>query len=292
MSNSFCKRIIPCLDVDNGRTVKGVKFQQLRDVGDPLELARLYESQGADELMFLDISATKEGRETMVVLVEKIARNLSIPFTVGGGIRSIAEVERLLDSGADKVSINSAAFKTPELLSEIAQRYGSQCCVISIDARRASAVSQPGVEEAEEQLAAVSTGKHAVPSLNSVRPNDTNSEVRWEALAVGGRVPTGKDAFDWAVEAVNLGAGEVLLTSWDHDGTRSGFDIALTKRFAEALPVPVIASGGASGAQSFIDVFEQASADAALAASIFHDGEWTVADLKRKLQESGVQVRL
>lgn len=258
--HGLCKRIIPCLDVASGRTVKGVRFTELRDVGDPIELAKLYESQGADELMFLDITATHEERKTMVELVGKIAASLSIPFTVGGGVRNMDEVKSLLDQGADKVSVNSAALSNPQLLEQIAARYGSQCCVLAIDARR------------------VSEGNGAEP--------------HWEALAVGGRQPTGRDAFAWATEAIERGAGEVLLTSWDRDGTRAGFDLDLVRHFSQRLPVPVIASGGAAGPQSFIDVFEQADADAALAASIFHDGEWTVAGLKDELKKSGVHVRI
>ncbi|MGH9550997.1 MAG: imidazole glycerol phosphate synthase subunit HisF [Terriglobales bacterium] len=260
--DNLCKRIIPCLDVAGGRTVKGVQFQQLRDVGDPVELARMYEEQGADELMFLDITASAEERRTMAELVGKIAASLGVPFTVGGGIRSMDEVEVLLDRGADKVSVNSAALKNPQLLEQIANRYGSQCCVLAIDARR------------------VKNGGGAVPIGH------------WEALAVGGRQPTGRDAFVWAKQAVELGAGEILLTSWDRDGTRDGFDLELTRCFAEGLPVPVIASGGAGGPHSFVDVFEQAHADAALAASTFHDGEWTVNALKKELSNSGVHVRL
>jgi cyclase len=249
----FCHRIIPCLDVADGRTVKGVRFANLRDVGDPTELAERYQAQGADELMFLDISASVEGRETMIDVVRRVAERLMIPFSVGGGIREVSHVQRLLEAGADKVTVNTSAVARPALIAEIAQACGSQCCVLAIDARR---------------------------------KGDS-----WVVLTHGGRRETGLDALDWAREAVELGAGEILLTSWDQDGTRDGFDIPLTRRFAEALPVPVIASGGAAGPESFIDVFTRGRADAALAASIFHDGQWTVDSLKVKIAESGVSIR-
>lgn len=249
----YCKRIIPCLDVAGGRTVKGVKFTNLRDIGDPVELAQRYQDQGADELMFLDISATVEDRQTTIELVRNVARVLMIPFSVGGGISRADQVMRLLEAGADKVSVNTAAVNRPELIAEIAQACGSQCCVLAIDARR----------------------------------NGTG----WEVLTHGGRTPTGQDALAWARTAVELGAGEILLTSWDQDGTREGFDLALTRAFSESLPVPVIASGGASGPQSFTDVFTEGRADAALAASIFHDGEWTVDALKAAIEQKGIPVR-
>lgn len=249
----LCQRVIPCLDVANGRTVKGVKFANLRDVGDPVELAERYQEQGADELMFLDISATVEGRATMVDVVRRVAERLMIPFSVGGGISELAQVLLLLEAGADKVSVNTAAVSRPELIREIAQVCGAQCCILAVDARRQG------------------TG--------------------WEVLVQGGRKGTGKDALQWAQEAVALGAGEILLTSWDQDGTRQGFDIALTRAFAKALPVPVIASGGAAGPESFVEVFTQGHADAALAASIFHDGQWTVDALKQEICKSGVKVR-
>ncbi len=243
----LCKRIIPCLDVDNGRTVKGVKFQGLRDVGDPVELAKKYQEQGADELMFLDISASHQGKETMLDMVDKVARDLMIPFSVGGGIRKLEDVQRTLRAGADKVSVNTAAVNNPELIKEIAQTCGSQCCVLAIDAQW--------------------RGDH------------------WAVLTHGGRTDTGLDALEWAQRGVELGAGEILLTSWDRDGTREGFDLELTRAFTQSLTVPVIASGGAHGPQSFVDVFHQAQADAALAASIFHDGNYTVENLKRAINE-------
>lgn len=252
----LCKRIIPCLDVDGGRTVKGIKFQGLRDVGNPVELGLAYQQQGADELVFLDVSATIEGRRTMLDVVEDVARNLMIPFTVGGGVSSLEEVKQLLAHGADKISVNTAAVKRPGLIDEIALGSGSQCCVLAVDARRKSIGGD------------------------------------WEVLINGGRLPTGIDALTWAAEAVQRGAGEILLTSWDQDGTLEGFDLDLTHLFVERLPVPVIASGGAGGPDSFVRVFKEANADAALAASIFHDGTWTVRALKQELKNQGIEVRL
>ena len=257
----FCKRIIPCLDVDsNGRTVKGVKFQGLRDIGDPVEMALAYEAQGADELVFLDISASHEGRQTLVKLVKRIAHDLRIPFTVGGGISSLEQVLALLEAGADKVSINSAAVKNPQLIEEIATRCGRQCCVLAIDAKRA---------------------EHLVDGRSS-----------WDVLVKGGREKTGLDALNWAKMAVSLGAGEILLTSFDRDGTGDGFDNALNRQLADALPVPIIASGGASGPESFIHAFFDGHADAALAATIFHDGHWHIQDLKHVLVEAGLPLRV
>jgi imidazoleglycerol phosphate synthase cyclase subunit len=255
LRNSLCKRIIPCLDVTNGRTVKGVKFQNLRDIGDPVELGVQYQKQGADELMFLDISASVEARNTVFDLVQNVAEHLSIPFTVGGGISSLDHVRKLLECGADKVSINTSAVVRPELISEIAVACGSQCCVVAIDARK-------------------------------------NGAGRWEVLVKGGREKTGKDALTWAHECVARGAGEILLTSWDADGTQEGFDLAMVRAFAQALPIPVIASGGARDPDSFVAVFADAQADAALAASIFHDGLYTVGDVKAVLKEQGISVRL
>lgn len=252
----LCRRIIPCLDVANGRTVKGVRFQNLRDVGDPVELAMAYQEQGADELLFLDISASHEGRETMFHVVEQVAQCLMIPFTVGGGISTLAHVKKLLNCGADKVSVNTAAVNNPQLIREIADECGSQCCVLAIDARR--------------------------------HPDGNG----WEVLTHGGRQVAKNDALAWAKEAVELGTGEILLTSWDRDGTQAGFDLELTRAFSDALPVPVIASGGARGPDSFIEVFQQGHADAALAASIFHDGAWSVGGLKAVIQQEGIPIRL
>jgi imidazole glycerol-phosphate synthase subunit HisF len=252
--DGLCKRIIPCLDVAGGKTVKGVKFSNLRQIGDPVELGLLYQEQGADELTFLDISATNEERGTVVELVKSVARNLSIPFTVGGGVSSLDDVKRLLSNGADKVSINTAAVNRPQLVDEISSACGSQCCVVAIDVRKAG--------------------------------------MSYDVLIKGGKVSTGRDAFEWAKECVQRGAGEILLTSWDKDGTLDGFDIELVQLFAQTLPVPVIASGGARDPQSFIDVFQCGKADAALAASIFHDGTYTVSQVKKELDKAGVSVRL
>jgi len=263
--SALCRRIIPCLDVAEGRTVKGVRFQGLRDVGDPVELAVMYQEQGADELVFLDISASHQGRDTMVSVVEKVAARLMIPFTVGGGIRTLDDALRLLGAGADKVSVNTAAILRPQLIAEIAEACGAQCCVLAIDAKKTAAAI-------------------------------AITENRWETLTHGGRQSTGQDALAWAKLAVELGAGEILLTSWDQDGTRAGFDIPLTRAFATGLPVPVIASGGADGPETFIEVFREGMADAALAASIFHDGHWTVGALKRELfsalNPEGIRIRI
>lgn len=255
--NGLCKRIIPCLDVAGGRTVKGIKFQNLRDVGEPIALALEYQRQGADELMFLDISATREEKETVFHLISEVAEKLSIPFTVGGGIRSLDDVKRLLDCGADKVSINSAAVERPALIEEVARACGSQCCVVAIDAK--------------------------------ARQPDTKD---WEVVVRGGTKPTGIDAFQWAKDCYNRGAGEILLTSFDTDGTLSGFDLPMVGAFANSLPIPVIASGGAKNPDSFVDVFAEANADAALAASIFHDKLYTIDDVKSTLQKAGIQVRI
>ena len=250
----LAKRIIPCLDIKDGRVVKGVNFVNLRDAGDPVEQARLYDEQGADELVFLDISATPEGRKTTLELVGRVADSVFMPLTVGGGIQSVDDMRNLLLAGADKVSINSAAVKKPEILSEGASRFGAQCIVLAIDARR----HQSG----------------------------------WEVYVNGGRVPTGLDAVAWAVRGVKQGAGEILLTSMDADGTLSGYDIELTRTIAEAVMVPVIASGGAGALFHFAEVLTEGKADAALAASLFHDGTLKIMDLKRELQSQGMPVRL
>ncbi len=252
----LARRIIPCMDIAGGRIVKGVQFANLRDAGDPVEQARAYDAAGADELAFLDISATPEGRATVVDLVRRVAGQVFLPFTVGGGIRSVEDMRRLLLAGADKVSVNSAAVRRPELLSQGAERFGSQCILLAIDARRA-----PG----------------AVP--------------RWEVFIDGGRTPTGLDAVEWAARGVELGAGEILLTSMDADGTLAGFDLALTRAVTTAVSVPVIASGGAGAPQHFADVLTLAHADAALAASLFHDGRLRIPELKDYLAAQGVPVR-
>lgn len=251
-ASHLTRRIIPCLDVSHGRVVKGIKFQGLRDAGDPAERAALYESQGADEIVILDVSATPEGRCNQVETVRRVREKIGIPLTVGGGVRKVDDAGALLEAGADKVSVNSAAVAKPELLAEIAERYGRQCTVLAIDAAW----------------------------------RDGRSEV----LIKGGREGTGIEAVGWAEHAVNLGAGEILLTSWDRDGTREGYDLKLTRMIAEAVRVPVIASGGAAGPEHLKDAFD-AGADAVLAASIFHDDEMTVRDVKRRLAEMSVAIR-
>ncbi|MFC4183280.1 imidazole glycerol phosphate synthase subunit HisF [Saccharococcus thermophilus] len=249
------KRIIPCLDVKDGRVVKGVQFVQLRDAGDPVELAKFYDEQGADELVFLDISASHEGRKTMVEVVEKVAAQLAIPFTVGGGIHSLEEMKTILRAGADKVSLNTAAVRNPQLITEGADFFGSQCIVVAIDAKYDEAIGS------------------------------------WRVYTHGGRKATDLEVVEWAKEAVRRGAGEILLTSMDCDGEKNGFDIELTRKVSEAVPVPVIASGGAGKAEHFLEVFEKGKADAALAASIFHYKETSVKEVKAYLKERGVNVR-
>ena len=250
----LAKRIIPCLDIKDGRVVKGVNFVNLRDAGDPVKQARLYDEQEADELVFLDISATHEGRQTTLELVGRVADTVFMPLTVGGGIRSVEDMRNLLLAGADKVSVNSAAVKNPGLLTEGATRFGAQCIVLAIDARR--------------------------------------REAGWEVYVHGGRIPTGIDALEWAVRGVESGAGEILITTMDADGTLAGFDIELTRAVAEAVSVPVIASGGAGTPSHFAQVFTEGKADAALAASLFHDGKLRIAELKKELHGIGVPVRI
>lgn len=253
----LAKRIIPCLDVKDGRVVKGVNFVNLRDAGDPVEQARIYDAQGADELVFLDISATHEGRKTMIDVVRQVAVEVFMPFTVGGGVRTIDDVRNLLLAGADKVSINSAAVRTPEILTEGARRFGSQCIVLAVDAKRVS-----------------------------------SAPPRWEVYISGGRIPTGLDAVAWCAQGVALGAGEILLTSIDSDGTLQGYDIALTRAVAEAVSVPVIASGGAGTLEHFAEVLTTGKADAALAASLFHDHVLTIGEVKAYLRDRQVPVRV
>ncbi|RSD25122.1 imidazole glycerol phosphate synthase subunit HisF [Mesobacillus subterraneus] len=249
------KRIIPCLDVKEGRVVKGVQFVQLRDAGDPVELARFYDEQGADELVFLDISASVEGRKTMVEVVREVASELAIPFTVGGGINTLEDMKRMLRSGADKVSLNTAAVNNPGLIAEGSAFFGAQCIVVAIDAKYDSELGS------------------------------------WRVFTHGGRTPTDWEVIEWAREAVRLGAGEILLTSMDSDGEKKGFDLALTRAVSEAVTVPVIASGGAGNADHFVDAFIEGKADAALAASIFHYRETSVKEVKSHLREKGVIVR-
>ena len=248
------RRIIPCLDIKDGRTVKGVNFVNIRDAGDPIELAAQYATQGADELVFLDISATDEKRKTFASLVKEIARNINIPFTVGGGINSIADVAPLLEAGADKVSINSAAVRNPELIDELSKAFGSQCIVAAIDAR-----------------------------------SITNE---WVVHTHGGKNPTGKKLFTWAKECENRGAGEILFTSMDHDGTKNGFAIDALEKLHQLLTIPIIASGGAGNTKHFLDVFSSGKADAALAASIFHFGDVKIPELKSYLSTNNIPIRL
>lgn len=248
------KRVIPCLDVDAGRVVKGVEFVDIRDAGDPVELAARYDAEGADELVFLDITATHERRETIAELARRTADEVFIPFTIGGGIRSVADAQAVLDAGADKVSVNSAALARPELLDELAANFGAQCVVLAIDAKQAG--------DAE----------------------------RWEAYVAGGRTATGRDAVAWAREGVERGAGEILLTSMDRDGASTGYDLALTAAVSGSVAVPVIASGGAGELQHLVDALA-AGADAVLCASIFHYGQHTVAEVKRYLADAGIAVR-
>jgi cyclase len=255
---SLAKRIIPCLDVDKGRVVKGVQFVDIRDAGDPVEVARRYNEQGADEITFLDITASHEARDTTLHTVERMAGQVFIPLTVGGGVRELQDIRNLLNAGADKVAINSAAIHNPEFVREAAQRFGSQCIVVAIDAKQ--------VEQGDDS--------------------------RWEIFTHGGRKPTGINAIEWAEKMTAYGAGEILLTSMDRDGTKNGFDLDLTSRISDAVNVPVIASGGVGNLQHLVDGIFQGKADAVLAASIFHFGEHTVPEAKRYMAERGVSVRL
>ena len=254
----LAKRIIPCLDVTAGRVVKGVKFIGLRDAGDPVEIARRYDEQGADELAFLDITASSDGRDLMLHIVEDVAAQVFIPLTVGGGVRTVEDVRRLLNAGADKVSINTAAVQNPQLVSDATSRYGSQCIVVAIDAKRASG----------------------------------DAGLRWEVFTHGGRRPTGLDALAWGQRMQQSGAGEILLTSMDRDGTRDGFDIELTRAFSDALDIPIIASGGAGNLDHMVEGVVRGRADAVLAASIFHYGEYTVRQAKEYMARHGIEVRL
>jgi imidazole glycerol-phosphate synthase subunit HisF len=249
------KRIVPCLDIKDGRTVKGINFENIRDAGDPVELGALYAAQGADELVFLDITATVEKRKTLSELVNRISHKINIPFTVGGGISSVEDVSVLLQNGADKISVNSAAFKNPALLADLSKQFGSQCVVLAIDTKK-------------------------------------EDDGEWYVYLNGGRVKTDTKCFDWAKQAVDLGAGEILLTSMNNDGTKKGFAIDITKQLAENLPVPVIASGGGGSMQHFSDIFKEGKADAALAASIFHFKEIAIPELKQYLTTQHIKVRI
>ncbi len=254
----LAKRIIPCLDVDKGRVVKGVQFLDIRDAGDPVEVAKRYNEEGADEITFLDITASHEERDTMIHTVERMASEVFIPLTVGGGVRTLEDIRALLNAGADKVSINSAAVKNPEFVRQAAQRFGSQCIVVAVDAKQVSLEGEP---------------------------------LRWEIFTHGGRNATGIDAVEWAVRMAEYGAGEILLTSMDKDGTKSGFNLPLTRAISDAVDVPVIASGGVGTLQHLVDGVVEGKADAVLAASIFHFGEYTIAQAKEYMAERGVEVR-
>jgi len=255
----LAKRIIPCLDVENGRVVKGVNFVDIRDAGDPVEIAIRYNEQGADEITFLDITASHEGRDTTVHTVEKIAEEVFIPLTVGGGIRTIDDIRTMLNAGADKVSINTAAIHNPQLVRESAERFGAQCIVVAIDAKRVA---------------------------------DVDGQPRWEIFTHGGRKPTGIDAVAWARRMADLGAGEILLTSMDRDGTKNGFELGVTRAITDAIEIPVIASGGVGNLDHLVEGIAVGGADAVLAASIFHFGEYTIPQAKAYLAERGIEVRL
>ncbi len=255
---ALAKRIIPCLDVDGGRVVKGVRFVDIRDAGDPIEIAKRYDDQGADELTFLDITASSGNRETMVHVVEAVAGQVFIPLTVGGGIRTVDDIRRMLNAGADKVAINTAAVQRPEFVKEAADRFGAQCIVVAIDAKRVSPDGAP---------------------------------ARWEIFTHGGRKPTGLDVVEWARRMVAYGAGEILLTSMDRDGTKQGFDNALNRAVSDAVPVPVIASGGVGTLDDLANGIIEGHADAVLAASIFHFGTYTIAQAKQRMAERGIEVR-
>ena len=255
----LAKRIIPCLDVDNGRVVKGVKFENIRDAGDPVEIARRYNEQGADEITFLDITASHQERDTTLHTVERMASEVFIPLTVGGGVRTVSDIRNLLNAGADKVSINTAAVFHPEFVGEAADRFGSQCIVVAIDAKRVSSPGEPG---------------------------------RWEIFTHGGRKPTGLDAVQWARKMQELGAGEILLTSMDQDGVKSGYDLGVTRAISDALHIPVIASGGVGNLQHLADGVIEGGADAVLAASIFHFGEYSVGEAKAYMAARGIEMRL
>ena len=256
---ALAKRIIPCLDVENGRVVKGVQFVDIRDAGDPVEVARRYNDEGADEITFLDITASHEGRDTTVHTVERMASEVFIPLTVGGGIRKVEDIRTMLNAGADKVGINTAAVFNPDFVQEAADKFGSQCIVVAIDAKKVS------------------------------KPDETD---RWEIFTHGGRKPTGLDAVEWAVKMEELGAGEILLTSMDQDGVKNGYDLGVTRTISEALSIPVIASGGAGNLDHLVDGIKEGKADAVLAASIFHFQQYSIPEAKRYMAERGIEMRL
>ncbi|MBE0619649.1 MAG: imidazole glycerol phosphate synthase subunit HisF [Burkholderiales bacterium] len=270
----LAKRVIPCLDVTHGRVVKGVNFVGLRDAGDPVEIAHRYDDQGADELTFLDITASSDERDMILHIIEAVAAQVFIPLTVGGGVRKVEDVRRLLNAGADKVSINTSAVQNPQLVADASGRYGAQCIVVAIDAKR---VDPQG------------SAKRVDPGASS---GDAGGEPHWEVFTHGGRKPTGLDAVQWARKMQSLGAGEILLTSMDRDGTKSGFDLALTRAVADAVDVPVIASGGVGNLEHLVAGILEGRADAVLAASIFHYGEYSVRQAKELMASRGIEVRL
>jgi len=273
---SLAKRVIPCLDVTRGRVVKGVNFVGLRDAGDPVEIAHRYDDQGADELTFLDITASSDERDMILHIIEAVAAQVFIPLTVGGGVRRVEDVRRLLNAGADKVSINTSAVQNPQLVADASGRYGAQCIVVAIDAKRVDPRAGAKRVDPEAYAGSVASG----------------GEPHWEVYTHGGRKPTGLDAVDWARRMQALGAGEILLTSMDRDGTKSGFDLALTRAVAEAVDVPVIASGGVGNLDHLAAGILEGKADAVLAASIFHYGEYTVRQAKELMRSRGIEVRL
>jgi len=279
----LAKRVIPCLDVTRGRVVKGVNFVGLRDAGDPVEIAHRYDDQGADELTFLDITASSDERDMILHIIEAVAAQVFIPLTVGGGVRKVDDVRRLLNAGADKVSINTSAVQNPQLVADASGRYGAQCIVVAIDAKR---VDSPGnAKRVDSPADGKRVGAEAEVSAAGAAP-------RWEVYTHGGRKPTGLDAVAWARRMQTLGAGEILLTSMDRDGTRSGFDLALTRAVAEAVDVPVIASGGVGNLEDLVAGILEGRADAVLAASIFHYGEYSVRQAKELMASRGIEVRM
>jgi imidazole glycerol-phosphate synthase subunit HisF len=284
----LAKRVIPCLDVTRGRVVKGVNFVGLRDAGDPVEIARRYDEQGADELTFLDITASSDERDMILHIVEAVAAQVFIPLTVGGGVRKVEDVRRLLNAGADKVSINTSAVQNPQLVADASGRYGAQCIVVAIDAKRVD--PRTDAKRVDPRTDAKRVDPNA--DANSADTGQAGIEPRWEVYTHGGRKPTGLDAVAWARRMQALGAGEILLTSMDRDGTRSGFDLALTRAVAEAVDVPVIASGGVGSLEHLAAGILEGRADAVLAASIFHYGEYSVRQAKELMRSKGIEVRL
>jgi cyclase len=286
----LAKRVIPCLDVDRGRVVKGTNFLNLRDAGDPVEVAARYEAEGADELVFLDITASHEGRDIMLDVVRRTAEQVFMPLTVGGGIRTIEDIRALLNAGADKVSINSAACRNPEFVREAARRFGSQCIVVNIDPKR---VLGSGFRVQQSEAAGQRSEVESLSASSPLpEPRTLNPEPRFEVFINGGRVPTGLEAVAWARRVEELGAGEIVLTSMDCDGTKDGYDLEITRAVSEAVGIPVVASGGAGKPEHLADAVVLGKADAALAASIFHFGEYTIRETKQVMAARGIPVRL